>query len=105
MTVPIPKEAIEAAAREVGKHFEWPFMARVRNFSAEQVAAGELRAADEQAQAQNRAAVRAVVEAAAPLIVAAELDRLKQLAITSNPREMVMEIARRASVLRGEGAS
>jgi hypothetical protein len=48
-----------------------PYMARVRDFTAEQVAAGALREADEAADAKNRAAVRAVVRAAAPLIVAA----------------------------------
>lgn len=54
--------------------------------------------------AMRTGSTKASIEAAAPLIVAAELERLKQMAITSNPREMVIEIARRASVLRGEGA-
>lgn len=79
--VPIPDEAIEEAAVQM---------------------AGML-SGDEGQWRGYWGYAKAGLEAAAPLIVAAELERLKQMAITSNPREMVIEIARRASVLRGEG--
>lgn len=124
MTVPIPEEAIEAAAREAVEHFEMPFMARVRDFTNEQVEAGELRAADVEADRKNRAAVEAVVRAAVPLIVAAELDRMinamgrlwpdpmgefaaeQAHAARVMKQSMIDAMKRRsASVLRGEGAT
>lgn len=114
----VPEEAMRAAVRAALEHFEMPFMASVRDFTGEQVRAGELRAADEEADRKNRAAIAAVVEAAAPLILAAELDRLGDQLVevrdamrqedgrtlrSSALAEGIRAIRARASVLRGEG--
>lgn len=91
--------------------FEMPFLARVRDFTDEQVRDGALRAADEEAGRKNMAAVAAVVEAAAPLILAAYREALLADAFPDEDSdyrygcERLLDLVRDGitPVLRGEG--
>lgn len=114
--IAIPEAAVEAATQAAMEHFEMPFMARVRDFTAEQLAAGALAEADRAAEAKNRGAVLALIGAAAPLIVAtyladlstalrADLQQLKEYTHGSLAWRVINEVDARASVLRGEGTT
>lgn len=60
----VTDEMIDRAWEVVSEAEALPYMARVRNFTTEQILAGDLQRADEEADAMNRAFVRSILEAA-----------------------------------------
>lgn len=67
MSVPVSGEHHERAVEVFTNHLqtEWagPYMARIRDFTEEQIEAGELRAADDQAHEQAKSEARRAIDA------------------------------------------
>lgn len=110
MTVPIPEEAIEKAVVAATRRLALPWAAAASDFTVEQIRAGELRDADDEATRKHREVVTEVVSAAAPLIVAATFQALLDDAFPDEESdyhygcERLLDLVRDGiPALRGEG--
>lgn len=79
---PFGPASVEAALRRFEESAPAPYMARIRDFTEAEVAAGALAEADEQAALSNRALFMAVLSAAVSALDREELTGRAAMAIT-----------------------